>query len=99
MRPLMVRGWIFSRPLSWRHLPVWGCRGGGKSRLRGVESQLHSGLVSGLSEDAEQVADLLLAGVDDLAGGGLVNGCGDVLTESLELAVQLRQQVVGRQLG
>ena len=67
--------------------------------MRGVESELHSGLVGVLSELGEQVADLLLAGVDDLAGGSLVNGLGDVATEALKLAVQLPQQVVCRQLG
>ena len=38
----------------------------GKSRLRGVEAELDCGLVGGSPEVGEEVANLLLAGVDDL---------------------------------
>ena len=67
--------------------------------MRGIQSELHGGLVGVPSEEGEQVADLLLAGVDDLPGRGLVDGASDVLTEFLELAPQLLQQGVSRQLG
>src|SRR3954447_13644951 len=99
MRPLMVRTVRSSGPLFCSRLPVRGCSGGGESRFRGVESELHGGLVGGLAEDAEEVSDLLLAVVDDLAGRGAVDGSGDVKAKPLELAAQLVQQGVGRQLG
>jgi hypothetical protein len=57
--------------------------------LRGVGAELEGGLIGGLSEVGEEVADLLLAGVDDLAGGGRVDGGGDGGTELLEAAAQL----------
>jgi hypothetical protein len=38
--------------------------------LRGVEAELQSGLEGGLAEVGEEVADLLLALVDDLASRG-----------------------------
>jgi hypothetical protein len=67
--------------------------------LRGFESELDGGLVGGLSEVSEQVADFLLRGVDDLAGWRLVDGVSDVVTEFLEAAAQLLEELVGRQLG
>jgi hypothetical protein len=67
--------------------------------LRGVEAELHGGLVGSLSQVREEVADFLLAGVDDLAGRGLVDGVGDLLAKVLELAAELVQEVGGRQLG
>src|SRR5207237_3617424 len=72
-----------------------GCSGGGKSRLRGVEAELQGGLVSGLTEVSEQVTDALLGGVDDLAGGSLVDGVGDVVTQSLEAAPQEGEKGLG----
>ena len=57
--------------------------------MRGVEAELDGGLVGGLSEVGEEVADLLLAGVDDRPGGGGVDGGGNALTELLEAAAQL----------
>jgi hypothetical protein len=47
---------------------------------------LDGGLVGELAETSEEVANLLLAGIDDLAGWGLVDGVGYPLTELLELA-------------
>jgi hypothetical protein len=41
--------------------------------LRGVEAKLEGGLEGGLPEVGEEVADLLLALVDDLASLGLVD--------------------------
>ena len=95
MRPLMVRTVCSSAPLFWRGFAVWGCSGGGESRLRGVEAELDGGLERGKSEVGEEVADLLLAGVDDLAGGGVIDGGGHILTESLEVAAKLIQEGTG----
>ena len=67
--------------------------------MRGVGAELEGGLVGGLAEVSEEVADLLLAGVDDLASGGTVDGGGHVLTQLLEAAAQLVQQDVRRQGG
>jgi hypothetical protein len=75
-----------SGPLFCRSLPVCGWTGGGGSRLLGLEAELDGGLVGKLAETSEEVANLLLAGIDDLAGWGLVDGVGHPLTELLELA-------------
>ena len=47
--------------------------------MRGVEAELDCGLVGGSPEVGEEVANLLLAGVDDLAGGCAVDGGGHAL--------------------
>jgi hypothetical protein len=65
--------------------------------LRGVEAELDGGLEGGLSEVSEEVADLLLAGVDDLTGGGTVDGRSHPLTKLLEAAAQLFHEGVGGQ--
>lgn len=65
--------------------------------MRGVGAELQGGLVGGLSEVGKQVADLLLAGVDDLARRSAVDGRGHVPAQLLKAAVQLLQQVVRRQ--
>jgi hypothetical protein len=57
--------------------------------LRGVLAKLDGSLISGLSEVGEQVAHLLLTGVDDLPGGSSVDGGGYVVAELLEAATQL----------
>ena len=57
--------------------------------MRGVEAELDGGLKRGQSEVGEEVADLLLAGVDDLAGGGEVDRSGHILTKLLEATAQL----------
>ena len=67
--------------------------------MRGVGAELQGDLVGGLSEVGEEVANRLLAGVDDLAGGGAVDGGGHVLTQLLETAAQLMQQSVRRPGG
>src|SRR5271157_478153 len=97
MRPLTVKMVCSAGPLFGRGVPVSGWSGGGKSRLRGVGAELDSGLIRGLSEVSEEVADLLLAGIDDLTGGCLVDGSGHVLTELPEASPQLFQQGVRRQ--
>ena len=97
MRPLTVKTVCSAGPLFCKGVAVCGWSGGGKSRLRGVGAELQGGLVGGLSEVGEEVADLLLAGVDDLAGGGAVDGGGHVLTQLLETTAQLLQQGVRRQ--
>jgi hypothetical protein len=67
--------------------------------LRGFESELDSRLVGGLSKVGQEVTDLLLGGVDDLTGGCLIDGVGDIVTKLLEAAAQLLEELVGRQLG
>lgn len=67
--------------------------------MRGVEAELHGGLVGGLAEVGEQVADFLLRSVDDLSGGSLVDGGGDVEAELLEAAPQQFEEGSGGQLG
>ena len=52
--------------------------------MRGVGAELDSGLIGGLSEVGQKVTNLLLAGIDDLTGGCLVDSGGHVLTELLE---------------
>src|SRR5947209_5323713 len=95
MRPLRVRRVCSSGPLLCRGVPVCGCSGGGKSRLRGVEAELNGGLIGGLSEVSEKIPDLLFAGIDDLAGRSLVDGGGHILTKLLEAATQLFQEGAG----
>src|SRR5438105_3793871 len=95
----MVRMVGSSGPLFCNGIPVCGGSGGGKSRLRGIRAELEGGLVSGLAEVRQEVATLLLAGMEDLTGGGLVDGLGPVLTELLEAATQLFQKSVRREGG
>jgi len=56
---------------------------------------LQGGLVGVAAEVGEEVADLLLTGVDDVAGRGLVDGVGDATAEFLEAAAQALQEGVG----
>jgi hypothetical protein len=67
--------------------------------LRGIEAELDGGLIGGLSEVGEEVADFLLASIDDLAGGGGVDGGSHTLTKLLEAATHLLQEGVGGQGG
>lgn len=57
--------------------------------MRGVAAELEGGLIGGLSEVGKQIPDFLLAGIDDLTGGRLVDGGGDRRTQLLEPAMQL----------
>ena len=66
--------------------------------MRGIEAGLHGGLVGPATEVGKEVADLLFAGVDDLAGGGLVDGVGDLLAEALEVGTKLFAQIIRREL-
>lgn len=65
--------------------------------MRGVGAELNRSLIGGLSEVRQKVADLLLAGIDDLTGGRLVDGGGHLLTQVLEASTQLFQKDVRRQ--
>jgi hypothetical protein len=67
--------------------------------LHGIEAELDGGLKGGSPEVGEEVADLLLAGVDDRPGGGGVDGGGHALAELLEAAAQLFQEGVGGRGG
>ena len=49
-------------------------------------------MISGLSEDGEEVADFVFAAIDHMPGGCLVDGTRDISTELLETATQLFQQ-------
>ena len=94
----MVRTETGSGPLFCSRLPVSGCFGGGESRLLGLEAELDSGLIGGLAEVGQEIADLLLAGVDDLAGWGLVDGIGHPPAELLELLAPLLHEGLGGDL-
>src|SRR4051812_26342541 len=98
MRPLMVRTEKGSGPLFCSRLPVSGCFGGGGSRLVGLEAELDGGLVGGLAEARQEIADLLLAGVDDLAGWSVVDGIDHPPAELLELLAQLLHEGLGGDL-
>src|SRR5205823_4615131 len=86
-RSLAVRTLRGSRPLLFRRRPS-GARGGGESRFRGIDLHLQGRLEGVAAEVGEQVADLVLTLVDDLALGRLVDGVGDALAEFLEAAAQ-----------
>src|SRR3954447_2671000 len=98
MRPLMVRTENGSGPLFCSRLPVSGWLGGGESRLLVLEAELDGGLVGGLAEAGQEVADLLLAGVDDLAGWRVVDGIGHPPAELLELGAELIDEGLGGDL-
>src|SRR3954453_18627449 len=98
MRPLMVRTEKGSGPLFCRRLPVSGCFGGGGSRLLGLEAELDSGLVGGLAEAGQGIANLLLAGVDALAGWSVVDGIDPPPAERLEPLAQLLDELLGGDL-
>src|SRR3954470_1320525 len=98
MRSLTVRREKSSRPLFCKGRSVSGCLGGGKSRLRGIKSHLHGRLVSLSSERSQEVAHLLLTGVDDLSGRSAVDGLRDLFTEFLEVSAQLFAEGIGTEL-
>src|SRR3954447_24517131 len=98
MRPLMVRTEKGSGPLFWSRLPVSGWVGGGGSRLLGPEAEWDGGLVGGLAEAGQEIANLLLAGVEDLAGWRVVDGIGHPPTELLELHAELLDEGLGGDL-
>jgi hypothetical protein len=52
--------------------------------LRGVDLELQSGLVNGLSKLGKEVADGFLAVVDHVSGGSTVDSVGDIPTELLK---------------
>jgi hypothetical protein len=60
--------------------------------LCGIEAELRSRLKGELSKVGKEVADLLLTGVDDLAGRGRVDGSGHILAKLLEVLTQLGEQ-------
>ena len=95
---MMVRTEKGSGPLFWSRLPVLGWFGGGGSRLVGLEAELDGGLVGGLAEAGQEIADLLLAGVDDLPGWRLVDGLDHPPAELLELVAELLHEGLGGDL-
>src|SRR5262245_20719747 len=98
MRPLMVRTEKGSGPLCCSRLPVSGRVGGGGSRLLDPEAELDGGLGGGLAEGRQEIADLLLAGVDDLTGWRLVDGIGHPPAELLELRAERLHEGLGGEL-
>jgi hypothetical protein len=62
--------------------------------LRGIEAELDGGLKGKQSEVSEQVADLLLAGVDDRPGGSGVDGGGHLQTKLFKVVEQLTRKGV-----
>jgi hypothetical protein len=99
MRPLTVRGLCSSAPLVLEAFTGRGVPRRGASRWPGFEAELDGGLEGGLSEVREAVADLLLRGVEDRTGRRLVDRVGDGVTELLEAAEQLLEELAGRQRG
>lgn len=67
--------------------------------MRGVGAELKGGLIGGRSEVSQQVANLLLTGVDDLTGRSPVDGGSHILTQLLEAASQLIHKGVRGQEG
>jgi len=67
--------------------------------LCGIRAELYGELVGGQSEVSEEVANLLLAGVDDLTGRSLVDGGCDIPAELLESVAELLLERVCRQRG
>jgi hypothetical protein len=63
--------------------------------LRGVGAELDGGLESGEPEVGEEVANLLLAGVDDSSGRCGVDSSGHILAELLETPTKLFQEIGG----
>lgn len=67
--------------------------------MRGVGAELESDLVSGQSKVGEEVANLLLAGVDNLPGGCLVDSGGNISAELLEADAELLVEGIRRHRG
>lgn len=67
--------------------------------MRGIGAELESDLVSGESKVSEEVANLLLAGVDDLTGRSLVDGGRDISAELFKADAKLFLKSACRQSG
>lgn len=65
--------------------------------MRGVGAELQGSLIGGRAEVGQQIANLFLAGVDDLTGRSLIDGGSDIVTQLLEAATQLIQKGLRRQ--
>jgi hypothetical protein len=64
--------------------------------LRGVGTELKGGLIGGRAEVCQKVANLFLAGVDDLTGRCLVDSGRHIVTQSREVAAELIQKGLSR---
>src|SRR5262245_52859691 len=98
-RPSTVSTVKSCRPLFRLVLPVCGSVGGGKSGFRRIDSHLQGRLVGLLSAAREEVADLLLAGRDDLPRRRRVDRIGDLAEGLLDLPSHPPDVLVARQLG
>src|SRR5947209_20195139 len=86
-RPLTVSTVCSARPFLSRRWPL-AASVGGKSRFRGIDPELHGGLVDRLAEVGAEVADRFLTAVKDLSSRGLVNSVRHAAAEFLEPAAQ-----------
>ena len=97
-RPLIVSTVKSCRPLFRLVLPVCGSAGGGKSGFRRIDSHLHGRLIGLPAKAREEVADLLLAGRDDMPRRRLVDRVGDPAERLLDLPPHLSDVLIARQL-
>ena len=66
--------------------------------IRGIDSHLHGRLIGLLAKAREEVADLLLAGRDDMPRRRLVDRVGDLPERLLDLPPHLPDVLIARQL-
>jgi len=60
---------------------------------------LQGSLVSGFSKASKEIADFLLAGIDDLSGGSLVDGLDDSTADFFELGAEGLDKDLGGHRG
>src|SRR5262249_60794088 len=94
MRPLTVCTVWSSRPLLSRRRPVSASRGG-KSRFRGIDSQLQGGLEDFAAGAAAGGADGLLAVGDKVAGRGPADCVGGLPADLLAVGLSGAGQGLG----
>ena len=67
--------------------------------MRGIEAGLDGGLEGFVAEVGEETAHRVLAGVDNLSRGSLVDGVGDLLAEAFKAGAQEFAEGVRGELG
>jgi len=80
-------------------VPVYGWTRGGTSRWRGLKTGLDRRLVDVETKIGQAVANLILAGVDQLPGRGMIAGVRHLLAEQFKAVTQLRAKIVRGELG